>query len=212
MAEPSSPALQRGSRSHAARRRLGSDVRGGAPAGTVDRLMRSPETFDAYYVETRTRLLHEAYALTGDAPAARAAVRDAFVVAWHHWRKVGRLEDRDAYVRPLAFRRARRRHTDRIWHRDKSLAPEARATLDALSKLSATQRELLVLNALSTLSLAEIGRMVGLPRSDAERELQTATSQFALNRDMPTTEVRRLLQDLAEPHRLADDRRVGREA
>ena len=66
--------------------------------------MRSPETFDAYYVETRTRLLHEAYALTGDAPAARAAVRDAFVVAWHHWRKVGVLDDRDGYVRPIALR------------------------------------------------------------------------------------------------------------
>ena len=65
--------------------------------------MRSPETFDAYYVETRTRLLHEAYALTGDAPAARAAVRDAFVVTWHHWRKVGLLDDRDAYIRPIAF-------------------------------------------------------------------------------------------------------------
>ena len=106
--------------------------------------MRSPETFDAYYVETRTRLLHEAYALTGDAPASRAAVRDAFVVAWHHWRKVGMLEDRDAYVRPLAFRKARRRHTARIWHRDKALAPEARTTLDALSKLTTRQRELLI--------------------------------------------------------------------
>lgn len=161
--------------------------------------MRSPETFDAYYVETRTRLLHEAYALTGDAPAARAAVRDAFVVAWHHWRKVALLDDRDGYVRPLAFRRARRRHTARIWHRDKSLDPEARHTLDALSKLSARQRELLVLNGLSAISLSGISRAVGLPRSDAERELQTATSQFALHRDVPTTEVRRLLQDLAEP-------------
>ena len=161
--------------------------------------MRSPETFDAYYGETRTRILHEAYALTGDAPAARAAVRDAFVVAWHHWRKVGVLDDRDGYLRPLAFRRARRRHTARIWHRDKSLAPEARTTLDALSKLSTRQRELLVLNALSSLSLTDIGRMVGLPRSDAERELQTATAQFSLHRDVPTTEVRRLLDDLAAP-------------
>lgn len=161
--------------------------------------MRSPETFDAYYVETRTPLLHEAYALTGDAPAARAAVRDAFVVTWHHWRKVGHLDDPDAYIRPIAFRRARRRHTARIWHRDKSLAPEARATLDALSKLTPRQRELLVLNGLSTLSLADIGRMVGLPRSDAERELQTATSQFSLARDVPTTDVRRLLSDLAAP-------------
>ncbi len=161
--------------------------------------MRSPESFDAYYVETRARLLHEAYALTGDAPAARAAVRDAFVVAWHHWRKVGPLDDRDGYVRPLAFRRARRRHTARIWHRDKSLDPGARSTLDALSKLTARQRELLVLNALSSLTLTDIGRMVGLPRSDAERELQIATSQFALHRDAPTTEIRRLLGDLAEP-------------
>ena len=161
--------------------------------------MRSPETFDAYYVETRTRLLHEAYALTGDAPAARAAVRDAFVVTWHHWRKVGGLDDPDGYVRPLAFRRARRKHTARIWHRDRSLAPEARATLDALSKLTQRQREVLVLNGLSSLSLTEIGRMVGLPRSDAERELQTATSQFALARDLPTTDVRRLLADLAAP-------------
>ena len=134
--------------------------------------MRSPETFDAYYVETRTRLLHEAYALTGDAPAARAAVRDAFVVAWHHWRKVGQLDDRDAYVRPLALGRARRRHTARIWHRDKSLDPEARSTLDALSKLSSRQRELLVLNGLSALTLSDMARAVGLPRADAEREPQ----------------------------------------
>ena len=126
-------------------------------------------------------------------------MRDAFVVTWHHWRKVSGLDDRDGYVRPLAFRRARRRHTARIWHRDKSLAHEARATLDALSKLTPRQRELLVLTGLSTLSLTEIGRMVGLPRSDAERELQTATSQFALARDVATTDVRRLLQDLAAP-------------
>lgn len=161
--------------------------------------MRSPETFDAYYVETRTRLLHEAYALTGDAPASRAAVRDAFVVTWHQWRKVGLLEDRDAYVRPLAFRRARRRHTARIWHRDKSLAPEARTTLDALSKLTTRQREVLVLNGLSALNLTDIGRMVGLARTDAERELQTASSQFALHRDVATTDIPQLLRDLAEP-------------
>lgn len=161
--------------------------------------MRSPETFDAYYVETRTRLLHEAYALTGDAPAARAAVRDAFVVAWHHWRKVGQLDDRDAYVRPLALGRARRRHTARIWHRDKSLDPETRSTLEALSKLSTRQRELLVLNGLSALSLSDIARTVGLPRADAERELQTASSQFSLHRDEPTTEIPRLLHGLAAP-------------
>jgi DNA-directed RNA polymerase specialized sigma24 family protein len=161
--------------------------------------MRSPETFDAYYVETRNRLLHEAYALTGDAPASRAAVRDAFVVAWHRWRKVGQLEDRDGYVRPLALGRARRRHTARIWHRDKSLDPDVRSTLEALSKLTTRQRELLVLNVLSALSLSEVARTVGLPRADAERELQTASSQFSLHRDAPTTDIPRLLHALAGP-------------
>ncbi|HEX5920136.1 MAG TPA: hypothetical protein VFY76_19915, partial [Nocardioides sp.] len=161
--------------------------------------MRSPETFDAYYVETRTRLLHEAYALTGDAPASRAAVRDAFVVAWHRWRKVGQLEDRDGYVRPLALGRARRRHTARIWHRDKSLDPDVRSTLEALSKLTTRQRELLVLNGISALSLSEVARTVGLPRADAERELQTASSQFSLHRDAPTTDIPRLLHALAGP-------------
>ena len=166
---------------------------------TVDRLMRSPETFDAYYAQTRARLLHEAYALTGDAPASRAAVRDAFVVAWHHWRKVAVLEDRDAYVRPLAHGRARRRHTARIWRRDRSLDPDVKATLDALSRLSTRQRELLVLNTLSALSLTDMARTVGLPRGDAERELQTAASQFALHRDVATTDIGRLLHDLATP-------------
>jgi len=161
--------------------------------------MRSPETFDAYYVETRTRLLHEAYALTGDAPASRAAVRDAFVLAWHRWRKVGQLEDRDGYVRPIALGRARRRHTARIWHRDKSLDPEVRSTLEALSKLTSRQRELLVLNGISALSLSEVARTVGLPRADAERELQTASSQFALHRDVPTTDIPRLLHALTAP-------------
>jgi DNA-directed RNA polymerase specialized sigma24 family protein len=161
--------------------------------------MRNPESFDAYYVGTRARFLHEAYALTGDAPASRGALRDAYVVAWHHWRKVSLLDDPDAYIRGIAHGRARRRHTARIWHRDKTLDPGIKATFDALSKLSASQRQLLVLTGLSTLSMHDIARTVGLPRGDAERELQTATSQFALHRDVATTDIRGLLEDLAAP-------------
>ncbi len=161
--------------------------------------MRNPESFDAYYAETRTRFLHEAYALTGDEPAARAALRDAYVIAWHHWRKVALLDDRDAYVRSLAHRRARRRHKTRIWHRDKALDDSVLATFEALSQLSSQHRQLLVLSTLSPLSMSEIARAVGLPRTDAERELQSATAQFSLDRDVPTTELRPLLEELAQP-------------
>ncbi|HXH77057.1 hypothetical protein [Nocardioides sp.] len=166
--------------------------------------MRSPETFDAFYAETRDRLLHEAYALTGDLSASRVAVRDAFTVAWHHWRKVSRLEDREAFVRPLAHRRAQRRHAARPWHRDKGIDDDVRATLDALSKLSSQERRTLVLSTLSPMTLGDIAREVGLPQSDAERVLQSATSRFSISRDVASTDVRPLLEALLEP--IADTR------
>src|SRR5215212_1597200 len=102
--------------------------------------MQDPAAFDEFYKSTRTRLLQQTLALTGDLPASRSAVRDAFVAAWHHWRKVSRLEDPEGWVRPLAWRHAQRRHSARIFHRDRKLDPEIRATLDALAKLPLTQR------------------------------------------------------------------------
>ena len=42
--------------------------------------MQGPDEFDAFYKDARERLLMQTYALTGDLPAARSAVRDAFLV------------------------------------------------------------------------------------------------------------------------------------
>lgn len=158
--------------------------------------MSHPDEFDAFYKDARTRLLLQTYALTGDLPASRSAVRDSFVHAWHHWRKVSRLEDPEAWVRPHAFGHAQRRHTARIWHRDKGLDDEARATLEALAKLPTAQRKALLLTALSTATMEAISREVGLPRPETERLLQTATAQFAVQRDVATTSVRPLLEAL----------------
>jgi DNA-directed RNA polymerase specialized sigma24 family protein len=161
--------------------------------------MRSPDAFDAFYAGSRDRLLLETYALTGDVPAARTAVRDAFAVAWQHWGKVGRLEDPEAWVRPLAHGRAQRRHTARPWHREKGLDDSVRATLEALSRLSTLERKAVVLTTLSPLPMDEIARTIGVPRREAERALQSGTSQFALAREVPSTHVRRLLEELRAP-------------
>ena len=178
-------------------------------------VMRDPEEFDTFYRDVRDRVLLESYALTGDLPVSRAAVRDAFAVAWHHWRKVSRLEDPEAWLRPLAWGRAQRRSTARIWHREKGLDDESRATLDALSKLSMPQRKALILTNLSPLSLVSISQEVGLPQTDFERELQTATAQFAISRDTGSTEIRahlehlRTVTDTASWPRVSIIRRAG---
>ncbi|MDF1602334.1 hypothetical protein [Nocardioides sp. YIM 152315] len=156
--------------------------------------MREPDEFDQFYRDVRTRLLLLTYCLTGDLPSSRAAVRDAFVVAWHHWRKVSRLEDPEAWVREHACRHAQRRHTAKLWHREKSIGPEVKATLDALAKLSMTPRRVLLVTELTSASLSAMAREVGLPRTEAERELQTATATFALQRGIPTTSVRGMLE------------------
>ncbi|WP_457206458.1 hypothetical protein [Nocardioides sp. P5_C9_2] len=161
--------------------------------------MRSPDAFDAFYAGSRDRLLLETYALTGDVPAARTAVRDAFAVAWQHWRTVSRLEDQEGWVRPLAHGRAQRRHTARPWHREKGLDDGVRATLEALSRLSTLERKALVLTSLSPLPLDEIARTLGVPRREAERALQSGTSQFSVARGVPSTHVRHLLEELRGP-------------
>ncbi|WP_243056802.1 hypothetical protein [Nocardioides sp. SR21] len=160
--------------------------------------MKDPDEFDQYYKDVRTRLLVLTYCLTGDLPASRGAVRDAFVVTWHHWAKVSRLEDPEAWTRVRACSHAQRRHTAKLWHREKGLDPDVKATLDALGKLPVAQRRMLLLTELTTASLAEIAREVGLPRTDAERELQTATAQFAMAREVPTTSIRTVFDPVRE--------------
>jgi DNA-directed RNA polymerase specialized sigma24 family protein len=145
--------------------------------------------FDAFYKAARERLLLQTYALTGDLGAARSAVRDAFVVAWHHWRKVSRLDDPESTVRPQAWRNAMRRATVRPWHKEKGLDADNRATLEVLAGLTGPQRRALLLTQLAAVSMEEMAREIGIPSDLAERELQAAAAQFAVQRDMPASSI-----------------------
>lgn len=160
--------------------------------------MSDADRFDAYYADSRDRLLVLAFALTGDLPASRGAVRDTFIAAWHHWSKLKRLDDPEAWVRPHVWSHAQRRHTARIWHRDRGLDPEVKATLDALAKLPVVSRKALLLTQLTSASRQEMAREVALPLAEAENRLQTATSQFALQRGVTSTALRPELERLAQ--------------
>src|SRR4051794_24849248 len=158
--------------------------------------MSDAERFDAFYAATRDRMLVLAFALTGDLPASRGAVRDTYIAAWHHWSKVKRLDDPESWLRPHVWSHAQRRHTARIWHRDRRIDPGLRATLDALAKLPVTSRKALLLTQLTATSRHEMAREVGLPLVEAEQRLQSATTQFSLQREVPSASVRTLLDAL----------------
>jgi DNA-directed RNA polymerase specialized sigma24 family protein len=150
------------------------------------------ESFDSFYRATRRPVLHQALALTGDLPAAQSAVRDAYVGAWQHWRKVSRLEDPLDWVRPRAWQLAQRRHTARIWRRNKGLAEQHKAVLDALSSLPVAQRRVLLLVDLAGLEPARAGRELGVTREVAEQNHRVAAEGLAarLGVDPATAQLR----------------------
>jgi DNA-directed RNA polymerase specialized sigma24 family protein len=160
--------------------------------------MSDAERFDAFYAEGRDRLLVLAYGLTGDLPASRGAVRDAYIAAWHHWSKLKRLDDPETWVRPHAWSHAQRRHTARIWHRDRKLDPDVRATLDALAKLPLASRKTLLLRHLTNTSDQEVAREVGLSLEDAQARLDAATTQVAAQREVTTSDVGGLVRRLTQ--------------
>lgn len=160
--------------------------------------MRDPDQFDAFYAEARQRLLLQTYALTGDMPAARSAVRDAFVGAWHHWHKISRHDDPEAWVRPRAWRFAQRRHTARLWHRDRTLTDDHRATLDALGRLPGVQRRALLLDQLAGVTGIDLARELGLPPTVALEQMQLGAAQLAVFLKTTPERIGEPLQRLSE--------------
>lgn len=155
-----------------------------------------PDEFDDLYKEVRDSLLVEAYALTGDLQVSRTAVRDAFSVAWHHWNKVEKVDDKVAWLRPHVWRRARNRHTVRPWHREKNLAESVAATMAALDKLSTNQRKALVLTHLSPVPVAEMAREIGVQVSATPDLVETAENAFTEARGTERIAITHLLDEL----------------
>lgn len=141
----------------------------------------------------------QTYALTGDLPAARAGVRDAFVEAAHHWRKVTHSgSDPEDWIRPVAWRNAVRKHSARIWHKDKALDESLAATFEALGQLSLQQRKILLLRHLVRLHLTDIAREVGQSQRVVQDELDEATERFETHRGERVTALPTLLVGLTQ--------------
>jgi DNA-directed RNA polymerase specialized sigma24 family protein len=163
--------------------------------------MPDPADFDELYHASRRRLVLQAFALTGDLGLAGTAVRDAFVAARQHWRKVRRLPDPEGWVRARSWTVAQRRGAahvlPRVRHRDRDLDPSQRTVVDALQGLPEVQRRTLLLNHLAAVSLPQIAREVGQGRERTEEHLQHATAAMAVALDTDSASIRSRLEQLA---------------
>jgi DNA-directed RNA polymerase specialized sigma24 family protein len=160
--------------------------------------MRAEEQFDSFYLKSRRALVHQTFALTGDLAAADRAVRDAYVSAWHHWRKVKTHDDPRDWVRPRAWAQAQRRHTARLWHRTRDLSAEDRAVLDALHKLTSAERRALLLVRLAGVPGDVAARELNVTQDTLERQVEKATAGFASALGIDPSSVRDSLMTLGE--------------
>ncbi len=153
------------------------------------------DAFEAFYKDVRVRLLLQTWALTGDLPAAQKAVRDSLVIAWHHWRKVQRLDpephgagtgEREDWVRPIVWAHALRRHSVPHLPRNRNIDPGIRATLAAIADLPLIQRKVLLLTHLTTNPLDAVAREVGITEARAEQELIAAMSSLTVALGLPS--------------------------
>src|SRR3954452_23593452 len=130
--------------------------------------------FDAFYRESRDRLLAQLYAFTSDRGDAQDCLSEAYMRAWQRWQQISRYDAPEAWVRTVAFRLAVNRwrkatNMAKAWRRHGEPAPLSAPSGDtvdlvrALRALPEAQRHALVLFHIADLSIEEIARETESP-------------------------------------------------
>jgi len=152
--------------------------------------MARVDDFDAFYHATRRPLLHQTYALTGNAEQAVTAVEHAFSQAWSEWRKVRRLPDPVSWVRSEAWRGTGSQLPRRRFGLGRLRRPDRRrfvmpaesahaADLRALHDLPDGQRRAVVLHHLAELPVDRIALESGISEASAASLLAQGEQAWA---------------------------------
>jgi RNA polymerase sigma-70 factor (ECF subfamily) len=134
--------------------------------------MRSTEEFDDFYAASSRRVLGQVYAMVGNRAEAEDAVAEAYLRAWDRWKTVRGCDSPEAWVRRVAYRiavSAWRKAVNRLRaHRREAaddhvdaVGPDHVAVVQALRRIPAEQRRVIVLHHLVGLSVAEIAAETG---------------------------------------------------
>ncbi|MEZ5160354.1 MAG: sigma factor-like helix-turn-helix DNA-binding protein, partial [Marmoricola sp.] len=152
--------------------------------------------FIELHERSHERLALQALALTGDPHAAAAGVREAFIAASQHWKKVSLLADPEEWVRSRAWSMATRRHLTHPWHRDDRVTPEQSAVLRSLQQLRDNQRRALLLHHLAGQSASDISAELGLTQTQCAQALQDAVDAYTRALQITGDQVLASLQQL----------------
>ena len=145
--------------------------------------------FAEYYASRAEVMRGTAYLLCGDWHRAEDLVQSAFVKLYLAWGRVNRHEVMDAYVRQIIVRGYLDQRRRGWWHRERvaetlpdrphqsDTGEDRLVLLEALSRLPARQRAVLVLRYWSDLPIDEVAELLGCSpgtvKSQASRGLET---------------------------------------
>jgi RNA polymerase sigma-70 factor, ECF subfamily len=152
--------------------------------------MRDPGSFDAFYTGSVRRLVGQLHAMTGSKAEAEDCVQEAYARAWQRWDKVSGYGDPEAWVRTVAYRVSvsawRKSANMRAAHRkhgvpddSRGLSPDYVAIVAALRKVSAAQRQAIVLHHLVGLSVQEIAQETGAATGTVKARLSRGRQALA---------------------------------
>jgi RNA polymerase sigma-70 factor, ECF subfamily len=146
--------------------------------------------FDEYYRATAHRLVQYAYAMCGDLPTAQDLAQEAYVRAWQRWRRVGRYEHPESWLRLVVTRLC----TDR-WRRfgvrqrnapvlrpvEHAPPPSEDSVLltRALRQLPPAQRRVLALHYLMDLPITDVATEVGVTVGTVKSQLARGRAALA---------------------------------
>ena len=144
--------------------------------------MRNAEEFDDFYAGSSRQVLGQVYAMVGNRTEAEDAVAEAYLRAWDRWNRVRDCDSPEAWVRRVAYRiavsawrkavnRVRAHHRDLTEKHVDAISPDHVALVQALRRISADQRRVIVLHHLVGLSVAEIAAETGTSANTVKTRL-----------------------------------------
>jgi RNA polymerase sigma-70 factor (ECF subfamily) len=144
--------------------------------------MRNAEEFDDFYAGSSRQVLGQVYAMVGNRAEAEDAVAEAYLRAWDRWNRVRDYDSPEAWVRRVAYRiavsawrkavnRVRAHHRDAADEHVDAINPDHVALVQALRRISADQRRVIVLHHLVGLSVAEIAAETGTSANTVKTRL-----------------------------------------